>query len=85
MYKDINASGSVPLVLFVLGIIAAGGLYTLAFLFLLPTFYVLIPNSIFKSFIIWGIVWYAPFTIAVVLVLALIQSGLKRESWEMMQ
>lgn len=83
MKLDTNASGAIPLILVILGIIGFGGIYTLVFYVTLPHLYALIPNSIFKSYIIYGIVWYAPFIVVVVGILALIQAGAKKDvTWE---
>lgn len=82
MKLDNNAGGSIPLILFLLGLIASGGLYTLAFIIILPSLYGLIPNSVFKTVIIYGIIYFAPIVVIFVGIIALIQSGLKEHpSW----
>lgn len=81
---DNNAGGSIPLILFLLGIVAFGGIYTLAFYIILPSLYTLIPNSVFKTVIIYGVIWFAPLVVIFVGILSLIIEGMKTHpSWRM--
>jgi len=78
-----NTDGSaIPLILFVAGVFGTGAVYTLLFIVVaLPSFSVLIPDSVFKTIII-GIVYFAPLIVLVIGVLALILAGMKRTpSW----
>ena len=74
-------SGAVPPLLMVFGIVAAGGLYSLCFLVILPALYGLVPDTIFKTFIIYGIFYFAPLVIIITGIMALIQSGMKQEMY----
>ena len=73
---------AIPIILFLGGIFAAGGLYSLLFIVVaLPTLSALIPDSVFKT-VILGIIYFAPLIILIVGVLALLLAGMKRHpSW----
>ena len=78
-----EGSGAVPVLLFIITIIAAGALYTLLFITIFyKVFAVLIPDSVFKSVIVWGAFYYAPIVIIVVGILWVVQMGLKEsQTW----
>lgn len=80
--KSDTAGGSIPLILFILGLIAFGGIYTVAFIITLPHLYTLIPDSVFKTVILYGIIWFSPLVVVFVGIIALVQSGMKEHpSW----
>ena len=77
-----NASGSIPLILFLFGVIAFGGLYTLMFIVIMPHLWPLIADSAYKTVIVYGVIWFAPLVVIFVGILALVTEGMKRHpSW----
>jgi len=76
--NDTRAS-AIPVILYVLGIIGAGALYTLLIIEIgQPTFDSYIPSGDVKTFVMM-MIYGIPLFILVVGVIALIRSGLKRE------
>jgi len=76
--NDTRAS-AIPVILYVLGIIGAGALYTLLIIEVgQPTFDSYIPSGEVKTFVMM-MIYGIPLFILVVGVIALIRSGLKRE------
>ena len=74
-----NIGSAVPVILYVLGIIGAGALYTLLIIEVgQPTFDSYIPSGDVKTFVMM-MIYGIPLFILVVGVIALIRSGLKRE------
>lgn len=82
MNRNNYGSGAVPPILFIFGLVVAGGLYSICFLTILPALYGLVPDTIFKTFIIYGIFYFAPMIILIIGIIALIQAGMKQDiSW----
>lgn len=76
MKMDDNASGAIPLILYILTIITAGALYTMLFIVIFyKTFVDLIPDSPFKTIIVWGVIYFAPLIVIVVGIIALIMEA----------
>jgi len=84
MKMDDNASGAIPLILYILGIVTSGALYTMLFIVVFyKTFVDLIPDSSFKTVIVWGILYFAPLIVIVVGIIALIQEAQRDTAlWE---
>ena len=79
--NDTRAS-AIPVILYVLGIIGAGALYTLLIIEIgQPTFDSYIPAGDVKIFVMM-MIYGIPLFILVVGVIALIRSGLKREVYQ---
>jgi len=77
-----NIGSAVPVILYVLGIIGAGALYTLLIIEIgQPTFDSYIPAGDVKIFVMM-MIYGIPLFILVVGVIALIRSGLKREVYQ---
>jgi len=76
--KQDNASGAVPLILYMLGILAAGGMYTLCFIYIAPTLHDMIPDGYVKTTIL-GIILVVPLIILFVGAIALIIEGIKKD------
>lgn len=76
--KDNNIGSVVPVILFILTLFGAGGLYTLFFLEIaLPELSYLIPASDSKTFI-FMIIYALPLIILIIGVFSLLKEGLKR-------
>jgi len=76
--KDNIDASAIPLILFIFGVFVAGAFYTLLFVIVgIPSLSPLIPDSMFKTFIL-GIIFYSPFIILVVGIVALVLEGIKR-------
>lgn len=76
-------AGSIPLVLWTLGLMAFGGIYTLGFVILLPRLWFVVPDSVYKTIIVYGIIWFAPILVIIIGIAALVIEGMKRNpSWE---
>lgn len=70
-----------PIIVVTLGIFAAGGFYTLFFIYIAPSLYDLIPDSDFKI-VILGLIFVTPGIIVIVGILAMIKEGMKdNPSW----
>lgn len=70
-------ASAIPMILFILGLLGAGAMYSLFFIIVgIPTLSPFIPDSMFKTLII-GIIYFSPFVVLIVGVLALMQSGMK--------
>ena len=81
LVHDTYAGGAIPMILFVMGVFGAGGLYTLFFVIIAPSLMDLIPNSIFRI-LIMGIIYAIPMVILVVGFIALMLEGMKEDpSW----
>ncbi len=75
-----NEASAIPVILFVLGLLVAGLMYTVFFIMFAPTLYVLIPDSVFKTIIIWGFIYFLPVVIIFVGAITLMISAQKKEN-----
>jgi len=67
------------MMLYILGVIAVGAIYTILFIYIAPSIlYPFIPASIYKTIIV-GICYFAPLLVLVTLTIALELSGLKKQ------
>jgi len=75
-------ASAIPLILFIFGLIGAGGFYTFFFIVVGPSFHGLIPDGMMKTLIL-GIIYFVPAIILIVGGIALILSGMKNNpSWK---
>ena len=82
LLHDHDAGGAIPMILYTMGLLGSGGLYTLFFIIIAPSLTSLMPDSIFRIFIM-GIIYTIPMIILVVGFIALMLEGMKADpSWQ---
>lgn len=76
-FIDNEEADAIPLILYVMGVIVGGALYTLFFIYIAPSFYGLIPASVYRVLFL-GILYFIPLLILFIGILSMIKAGLKR-------
>jgi len=73
-----NEASAIPIILFVGGLLVSGLMYTVFFIMVAPSLFIFIPDSVYKTIIIYGFIWFLPMIILIVGVIALLISAQKK-------